>query len=215
MAFAAAPLGLEAQPGSAPEVESAALQAQDEPRAPEATNAENFNFIALPFENPSGFTSLDADGLADYVGASVSQVLSWNASSQQFEPWFPDFPLIGTNFPIGVGGSYFLLLDSTADSVVTFVGDVPAAGSVSFSLQPGGANCAFNSISIPLDHSIADADALATAIGGVEQVLNWDASAQQFQTWFPDFPLIGTNFPVETGHPYFLCLKSTAPTTWP
>ncbi len=176
--------------------------------APAAT--DNYNFIALPLDSSDSF-SYTASGLANYVGSSVSAVLKWDATNQQYITYTPGGP---GGFSLETGGAYFLLLDSTADNVLSFVGDVPPQNSISFSfLKDTGSSCQSNAISIPLDQGqISMASDLANDIGGVDAVLKWDATNQQFVTYTPGGP---GDFSVSIGYPYFVCLNNSAPTTWP
>ena len=176
--------------------------------APTAT--DSYNFIALPLDSTASF-SYTASGLANYVGPSVSAVIKWDATNQQYVTYTPGGP---GDFALETGGAYFLLLDSTADNVLSFVGDVPPQGSISFSLvKDTGAGCKYNAISIPLDQGqITMASDLANSIGGVDAVIKWDATNQQYVTYTPGGP---GDFAVSIGYPYFVCLNSSAPSTWP
>jgi len=168
-----------------------------------------YNLIALPLEVP---IITNADSLADYVGSGVQQVLKWDASTQQFVFRIPH--LFGTNFAVQIGGVYYLLLDNTAPTILTFIGGVPDKASTTFDLVGASGICKFNFISIPLDKAdLSNADGLADDIGGVQQVLRWDASTQQFVFRIPH--LFGTNFSLRIGYPYAVCLDDTAPATWP
>lgn len=188
------------------------------PQAPDA--AQNFNMIAMPLDATSQFTNagytFDAKGLAALAGSGVIQVLHWDAASQIYETWNTDFGGYGTNFSLAVGGVYWLLLDVNAKSIISFVGDVPNAGTVHFTFVNGAA-CQFNEFSLPLDKSqIINAQQLAAAIGsGVVQVAEWDATNQIYATWNTDFGGYGTNFTTKIGYPYAVCLTTGAPTTWP
>jgi hypothetical protein len=185
--------------------------------APAATN--KLNVIAMPLNAAQQFTAagknFDADGLASIVGAGVQQVLTWNAGSSGYRAWYPQDGE-GDNFGLVVGGVYRLVVDSTAPSVVSFVGDVPAQGSVQFSLvRPTGAGCKINDISIPLNRSdISTADQLAISVGNVSQVLEWNAATQSYKAWYPQDGE-GDNFATKIGFPYRLCLLSGGLTTWP
>lgn len=186
--------------------------------APDAVMAtEKYNMIAVPLDSSNQMSGFSASGLAALVGAGVQQVFQLDAATQSFQTWYPPFNF-GTDFPLTVGGAYWLLLDNTASQIVSFVGDVPPptgqSGAVQFNLI-GGSPCVYNDISLPLDKSsITNASELANAIGGVEEVLKFDAANQSFQVWYPDFNF-GTNFDTKIGYPYRICLKSSAPTTWP
>jgi hypothetical protein len=194
----------------APAVSAAAPEFQDAPLA-----TQNYNLLAMPLNSTNQFTSaglgFNADGLASLIGTGAKQVLRWNASTQLWEARLPEFQ-DGPNFALEVGGVYFVLVDSTVGNVVSFVGDVPAQGSVHYNLL-GAANCKFNTVMVPLDRSdITTADQLATAIGNVEQVLNWNASTQLFETRLPAFQ-DGPNFTVKIGYPYGVCM--TVDKVWP
>ncbi len=189
-----------------------------------APNAQNFNMIAVPLNASQQFANLgqsfDAQGLAAIAGAGVAQVARWNAASQLYETWNTDFGGYGTNFPLEVGGAYWLVLNSGASNIISFVGDVPPPtgqpGAVSFTFV-NGTPCKFNQFSLPLDKSsVTNASQLAAAIGsGVVQVAQWNATSQLFETWNTDFGGYGTNFTTKIGYPYVACLTTGAPTTWP
>lgn len=207
----ALPRGMETATASAPA--APAIEAA----APNA--AQNYNVIAMPLDSSQQFAgqglTYDAPGLAALVGTGVKQVLKWNAATQTYLVW--DVQLQdGDNFNMATGGVYWLLLDNTAGNIVSFVGDVPAQGSVSFSLtRPAGAGCLLNDISVPLDRSdLTTPQQLATSVGNVAQVLQWNAATQTFFVWDVDLQ-DGDTFTVKIGYPYRLCLKSGGSTTWP
>lgn len=194
------------------------------PAAPAA--AQNFNMISMPLDATNQFTSagytFTADGLMQLAGGGtkVKQVGHWQAGAGTYETWTwdPDEgKAVGTDFGLEVGQAYWLLLESTASNVISFVGDVPAQGSISFSLVRNDP-CAFNQFSIPLDQStITNADDLMTALSA-KQVSRWIASSQTFEswTWDPDEgKAVGINFPVQIGYPYVACLLTGTPTNWP
>ncbi len=194
-----------------------AAQVAAGPEAPLGTN--KYNVIAMPLDSQNQFSNggftWDAQGLAQFVGTGVKQVLTWNASSQTYLSWDVDLG-DGDNFSLQVGGVYWLLLDNTAANIVSFVGDVPTQGSVSFSLvRPTSGGCLLNDISIPLDQSgITTPQQLADAIGNTAQVLQWNASTQTFLSW--DAVLQdGDNFTIKIGYPYRVCLQTGGATTWP
>lgn len=198
----------------APAVSAAAPEFQD---APLATN--KVNVIAMPLNATNQFTSagksFNADGLASIAGPGVVQVLSWNAATASYLSWDPAAQ-DGNNFSLTVGGVYRLVLDSTANTIVSFVGDVPAQGTVSFALtRPSGTGCAINDISLPLDKAnITTADQLATAVGNVAQVLEWNATTQTYLSW-DVAAQDGNNFATKIGYPYRLCLSTGGSANWP
>lgn len=205
----ALPRGLDATaaaPAGAPSIEVA--------NAPAAT--QNYNVIAIPLAAQGQFSDAGfpytADGLAKLVGSSVTQVLRWDSAGQIYEFWLPQ-DQDGVDFNLQTGGTYWLLVDSAAPPVVSFVGDVPAQGSINFSLVGNPSACLYNEISLPLDKSsITNADQLASAVGNVVQVLRWDASTQQYEFWLPQ-DQDGVNFAVKIGYPYTLCMSQGK--TWP
>ena len=179
---------------------------------------DKLNMIALPLDSTVSISPFKASGLAAYVGPGVKQVLKWNASVQNFDTHFPGVPF-EPDFDLTIGGLYGLVIDDTPANILTFVGDVPSQGSISFSFLPGTASvCSLNSLSIPLDRiDITRASELAADIGGVTQVLAWNPAIQNFNTFFPDFDTPGSSldFATHTGYPFFVCLTDAAPVSWP
>ncbi len=195
----------------APQAQTAAQAAA--PNAPAATN--RINEIALPLYVTDTLPS--AATLAAYIGPGVQQVLKWNAASQTYTYFFPPSGP-GTNFALVTGGVYRVALDASAPITLTFVGGVPPMSTQPGHVQSalvGGSPCKINAISVPLDRSdITNAAQLATAIGGVDQVLLWNASTQTYSYFFPPSGP-GTNFAVKIGYPYRVCLNASAPAVWP
>ena len=130
---------------------------------------------------------------------SVTQVLRWDPARQAYDQWLPGdgSGTVGGCIlrPVRLwqtGRVYRLLLNNTNSSltVVSFVGDVPDANSIKFTLV-GATACKYNQVSIPLEQSdINDSRrALATSMGGptnVSQVLRWDATPQAYDQWLPE-----------------------------
>lgn len=178
--------------------------------------ANKYNVIAMPLDATQQFVdagvAFNAEGLATIVGTGVQQILQWNPNTGTYLSYIPG--LGGDNFNLTVGGVYWLELDSSAGNIVSFVGDVPAQGSVSFTLMRPVLGCAFNDISLPLDQgAITTPQQLADSIGNVEQVLQWNASTQTFLQYIPG--LGGDDFDVKIGYPYHVCLQPGGNTTWP
>ena len=203
---------------AAPSVSAAAA-----PEAPDATY--NYNVVALPLDATGSIP--DAAALVDYLNRAatgepktVDQVLHWDADAQDFTDYYLPNLGLGTNFALEVGGVYWILLDSTAPSVFSIVGDVPDVDAVQYNDLPGASpNCVYNNIIIPLDQwnaGISHASDLIAAMGGptvVDQVLQWNADDQDFTDyWLPNIP-IGTDFTVQPGYPYMVCLLAN--TDWP
>jgi hypothetical protein len=206
LALTAAPSDLGIVTGSAPEVEAAEVAA-----------ANKFNLIGMPLDSSASVTPFQASGLASYMGASVKQVMKWNAASQIWASYIPGQSPPPLNFGLAVGGAYMVEVDSTSGAVVSFVGDVPAQGSVSnlFVPAPTAVGCNFNTLTIPLDRAdITTASGLAADIGGVDQVMNWNAASQIWTSYIPGQSPPPLNFATKIGYPYMVCLDNTAPTVW-
>ncbi len=203
----------------APAAMAAAPFAQDQPVAAEALAAPSvgtrFNVIALPLDSSAQFAaqslSYTASGLAAYVGSGVQQVLHWDTATQTYEFYFPADGF-GTDFSLQTGGVYWIEVDSTTPPVLSFVGDVPAQGTIQFDLL-GATTCLWNDISLPLDKSdITVASQLAASIGDVEQIVRWDPETQTYEFYFPADGF-GTDFSTRIGYPYHVCL--TQGKLWP
>lgn len=217
---------------------SAAAPGAFQSMAPAVTaGIARYNVIGMPLGAAAQFASLglgfDADGLADLIGPSVTQILRWNASRQDFDSWDPvnndgyaNGNPITSPFQLTVGEAYWVLVDSAAPDVVSFVGDVPLAGSVKFTLVGASAGCAYNQVTIPLEQSgLSDADLLADSISLAEvaQVLRWNAVRQDFDSWDPanNEGYVGgdpvtTPWAVRLGYPYMVCLNAGVNGhTWP
>jgi len=192
----------------------AADSGQTSALAPTATNY--YNVISMPLDSQQQFAdagyNFDSQGLSSMIPGTV-QVLQWLNDQQKYQSYTPG---LDTPFALEVGGVYRLLLDSTADNVVSFVGDVPPKstepGHKIYALY-GGSPCLYNVVAIPLDRSdITDSQILANEITGTQQVLEWLPDQQKYQSYTPG---LDTPFSVKIGYPYRVCLDGTAPTQWP
>jgi hypothetical protein len=204
-----------AAPAVAAQVESS-QQTASQPAAPAAPKAgTSYNVIALPLNSVSQFPTgkFNAEGLATVIGPGVVQVLEWNPATGSYLSYVPGRG--GDEIPLRVGGVYWLELDDTANLSVSFVGDVPAQGAVSFPLvRPTTGNCVYNDISIPLDQgTITTPDLLATSISNVEQVLQWNPITRSFLQYVPGRG--GDDIVVKIGYPYLVCLQPGGKTSWP
>lgn len=176
-----------------------------------------FNMIALPLDSAASIVPFRASGLAAYIGLGVEQVLRWNPSIQNFNVYRPTTSPPPANFALMAGGVYVMEVDDTPDPIVTFVGNVPFLDSLVFNFILGSnSTCALNAISIPLNRTdLTSASALASDIGGVNQVLVWNTTTQNFRVYRPGISPPGANFAVRAGYPYFVCLNETSPVYWP
>lgn len=179
-----------------------------QPQAPAAT--AKFNTLTVVLDSGLGFAAdLRAD-IEATTNITVVQVLKFDpgVGYTTYDPGNP----FSTNFALDVGLPIFLLAEGTAQDTYTFVGDVPAQGSVTFNLQGSSPNCTYNFISVPLDKgSLGFAADLAADIGDVSQVLSFDPDSG-FTTYDSANPF-STNFPIDIGYPYFVCVTATK--TWP
>ena len=188
-----------------------------------------YNVIGMPLNATMQFITrelgFDADGLADLIGTSVTQVLRWNKSRQDFDYWDPihdegyvNGNPVQTPFSLTVGDGYWVLVDATSPPVVSFVGDVPGAGAVKFTLAGATTGCTYNQITIPLEQSsLTNADLVADSISPSEvaQVLRWNANRQDFDSWDPinnegyvNGDPVTAPWEVKLGYPYMVCLKA-------
>ncbi len=179
-----------------------------------ASGMNIYNFISIPLDSTASISPFNASGLATYMGSSVKKIVRFDPSIQGFKTHTVGGSL--NNFDLTIGGAYFIEVDSTSANALSFVGNVPAQGSVTFSLTRGSTptDCRYNAISIPLDRAdITNAAGLATAIGGISKVVRWDASIQGFRTHTVGGSL--NNFGTSIGQPYFVCVNGNGPTSWP
>ncbi len=218
-----------------------AFQSAAAPDAP--TIGEKYYVIGMPLDAADQFSGatpslgFDSDGLADFVGSSVTQVLRWNAGRQDFDSWDPvadrgwvNGDPIDIPFDLAIGTAYWLLVDSSGPGVVSFVGDVPNAYSIAFTFLGTDPSCAYNQITIPLEQAgLIDADLLADSIDAtvgtisVIQVLQWNPGRQDFDSWDPVADRGWVNGdPVDVpwltriGYPYMVCLAAGAnDQSWP
>jgi hypothetical protein len=153
----------------------------------------------------------DAEALANYLGNSVQQVLSWDPIAESYDYWLPGTN-VGTNFALSVGRVYWLFLDETAPGALSFSGAVPDLGDYSQALSGNAANCIENEFSVPIDAVSQTAQAIAVALSNPEQVLNWNPDVQAYEFWLPERSF-GTNFGLRAGYPYRACLSMNV--DWP
>ena len=196
------PLATQTVSASAPLADSGQTSAL----APAGT--DSYNFIALPLDSSDSF-NYTASGLMNYIGASAKSVVKWDSAQQKYVTYSGGLG----DFALETGGAYFILVDSTSSDVLSFVGDVPAQGSINFTFVKGtSTECKYNTISLPLDQSqITTASELMSDIGGVDSVIKWDATQQKYITYSGGLG----DFSVSIGYPYFVCLDDQAPDTWP
>ncbi len=231
-------LALTAAPGGEELLSPASIQGEALAEAA-APSAVKINEIALPLDVQSSFANAslayDADGLAENIAsgvATVSQVSQWNEAMQIYDTWDPvnnigtiDGALAFNAFPLKTGEAYGLTVNQSSTEY-TIVGDVPNVGTVKHTWT-GAASCKLNNFGIPLDQTqsqsgkdLSDADKLAKDISPlpnqyINQVLNWNAPMQIYDTWDPingigtiDGALAFSPFATKIGYPYWICANS-------
>lgn len=211
---------------------------QQEATAPEApTAAENYNPIAFPLDASGVITPFTAAGLLTHVGSSATEVARVNEVRQDLDTWsvFGFGTVNGTfttdpnDFPLEVGGAYWLKVNNTADNTFTLVGDVPAQGSIQHTLfadATGG--CNYNQVMLPLDQTgvYANANDIITDIGSsnVSEIARLNPTRQDLDTWSSFgfgtvnglFTTDPNDFTVTPGHSYLLCTEQAGNgTQWP
>lgn len=210
-------LGPAARAAALPGHEAAGAGTVAPPAASQTPAGAHWNSVTLALDT-GGKLARASDLLAAIPG--TSQVMRWEAESQSFAAYTPGN--VATDFALQTGDPVFVLLDETANPTFTLTGDVPAPGTVRFTMA-GGSPCRWRHISLPLElGAVTDAQALAEAIRGpdeaaVEQLLRWDAAIQNFVYWVPA-PVggpagSGNNFATSIGGDYFVCLREER--TWP
>ena len=134
------------------------------------------------------------------------------------------------NLKPGAPFQLYIRNSSTTNDIITFIGQVPDKNSVKFTLNYSENN-SWNMISIPLDEiTINSASALASDISGVDQIVKWDYSTQQYSIYLPNgnniegIPnflsnqsntLSYSDFPLKTGDVVWVQVNSLAPSQWP
>lgn len=233
----ALPRGMETATASAPATEPAAPSIEAAASAPEAPAATNkWNSIALPLDVAGSDVSMASD-VANYIASgdandpgnqTVKRVMKWNEASQRWVEYFPQDPDLGDpDFAVGsgvAGGALALmvLVDSNlSNTVLSWVGDVPAEGTVTNPLQANG----FSFIMVPLDQYASfgspgspsgTAADLADAITNLTRVMKWDSSLQRWVEYFPQDPDLGDpDFDVFAGYPYMVRGNASTPSQWP
>ena len=175
------------------------------------TDTLAWNAIALPLA-VDGISA--ADDVAHTIDAngSIKKVARWHADTGSWEVRAVGDPF-SVNFPVETGDPIFVAADSSAPGTASWVGDVPAQGSLQFSLLQN----AWNYIMIPLDQDgqfTMTADGLASDIGGVTKVARWHASTNSWEVRAVGDPF-SANFSVAIGYPYFVYTSDSTPSVWP
>lgn len=183
------------------------------PPVKQAQNGTNYswNDIALPLVMDNVSTASDVANEIDPNG-SIIKVSRWRSDIGQWETYVVSDPF-SNDFSVSTGDALFVAADSNAPATASWVGDVPAQGSISYSLVPNQ----WNSIMIPLDQDgqfDMTASGLAANIGGVVKVSHWLNDIQQWETYIVSDPF-SNDFPVRLGYPYFILTNDSPPANWP
>jgi hypothetical protein len=176
---------------------------------PGTTSRDYLNAISIPLDVTVEIP--DAETLANYLGSSVQQVLSWDPNTEVYDYWLPGTN-VGTNFALSVGHVYWLFLDQTAPDVLSFSGAVPDPGDYNQTLSGNAVDCIENEFSLPIDAASQTAQAISVVLSNPELILNWNPDVQAYEFWLPERSF-GTNFILRAGYPYRACLRTNV--SWP
>lgn len=160
--------------------------------------------VTLPL-NVAGVAAVDDVKAA--IGNGVTRIQIWNYATQR---WLTrDYVRnTGPNFPVATGDVLRVRGNNNITTLFTWIGEVPAPGSVSYHFGVGT-----NEVMIPLDiQGLTDAAALATSIGPkVKWIMQWNSATQTAEKYFPATG--AGNFSVAPGGGYHV--RVTAASTWP
>lgn len=216
--------------------QTASQPAAPVPAAPAAPNAgPKWNSISIPLnvkiDGPDAGVDNNADEVASHIQSfcpstspcpnAIPKVARWRADLQQWEVREVGTLFGGEDFVVNLADALLVEADSSAsglngtgDDSFAWVGDVPAAGAIQYSITANN----WTYILIPLDRTIggapANADALAGSIGpGVTKVARWLADLQQWEVREVGTLFGGENFAVTVGYPYQV--YTTTAYDWP
>ncbi|MDQ7051942.1 MAG: hypothetical protein Q9P14_03230 [candidate division KSB1 bacterium] len=161
------------------------------------------NFIALCLQD----TAIQwASDFVTRIGPSVDLVSKWTESAQAWGSYIPGLSF--TDFPVDVNEVY--MISVTQEDTLVLLGDVPIGHQYSLITTTIGKNN--NGIMLLMDaDTIRMASELAQAIGSVDLVSKWTATAQAYGSYIPGLSF--TDFPIYPGQP--LMVSVTADTVWP
>jgi hypothetical protein len=173
--------------------------------------------IALPLE----VGSISADGIAAYIdpSGSIKRVGKWDANTKTWIFRIVGSPFPPSNFPVNVGEALLIYAQSTAPASFAWVGDVPDAGYISYSLALNQ----WKFLMVPLDQDpvvITTADQLAADIqfGGSSlgmRIGKWNLATQTWIYRVVGSPFPPGNYPIVLGYPYFVLTNGLTPPQWP
>jgi hypothetical protein len=184
-------------------------------RAGVSSTSLRWTAIAMPLDVPGVST---ADQVAAYIspGGSIRKVAYWDAASQTWAVRSVGALISTPNFAVPVGGPLLVAADDAAPARFAWVGQVPARGSVSYTLTPGGTSIKWNFVALPFDQSgLTTADALANDIGGVTRVARWDAATQTWVVRNVGAAISTPNYAISPGYAYLVGATGSTPTAWP
>jgi hypothetical protein len=171
-----------------------------------------YNVIALALDNGLSLASELVNDVNATTDATALQALKWDPDSgwAVYDPsdQYPE------DFSLLVGDAVMLRMQGSTSTVYSLVGDVPAQGSVNFTLVGATPACKYNYISLPLDQgAITLASELAADIGDVARILEWNPDSG-YAVYDPSdtYP---EDFTVRIGYPYMVCMTNTEAKTWP
>jgi len=152
--------------------------------------ARGFNLIGLPLEPLPPLTAYTL--ITDIPCESV-----FNFSEDAQVTRLPDGSIVGSNFPITLGGQYIIRVDDSTDW--NLVGQ-PVASLTPLQLVKG-----FNMVSLPHSTVNYTAFTLLQSLSDVDLIFRYDRESETTEHALSiDTILSGTNFPIEPNEIYFI-----------
>ncbi len=169
--------------------------------------SSNYNDIAMVLSMPS---ITRASSLATYIGGSVRYVSQYKPGTQALQTYIKGISY--TDFSLTTGQFVFVVTDNSAPASVSMVGNVPPAGTISFSLV-SGSSPKYNFLSLPLDRAdLTKASQIVSSMGsGVRYLMAYRIETQSFKTYIPG---VSTDFSIAIGEPFAVVLTTGAPSVW-
>ncbi|MDQ7051941.1 MAG: hypothetical protein Q9P14_03225 [candidate division KSB1 bacterium] len=161
------------------------------------------NFVALCLRDPGINMASD---FVTRIGPTVDLVSKWTESAQAWGSYIPG--LAFTDFAVEVNEVY--MISVTAQDTLLLLGEVPTGHQYVLITTASGKNN--NGMMVLMDtDTLTLASELANAIGPVDLVSKWTATAQAYGSYITGLPF--TDFTISFGMP--LMVSVTQDTTWP
>jgi hypothetical protein len=172
-----------------------------------------FNYLSAPLQNSSLKKAKD---LAKSIGDGVDVLWKLSSSTNAYSIYYLPNISFGTNFDIKTGAPVIAQVNADAVTPWFYTGNVPAQGSVQFTIYKNAGKTVYNEITLPLDKiNIKTADQLAKDIGGVEVIWKLDPATNSFSKYWLPAVKYGENFAIEPGEAVLIGVTNAAPDVWP